>query len=338
VSLSDEALRRALLDRAGTVDSGTLDLSRVAEAIAAQGQVRRAPWTGWLGLAAALIVVAVGGAGLLVRLRTPGESPPASASVMTSFARPSPSTSPSPTIAPSPSVMITGCDAMGFAPSRCDWVVAAARARAGNQIDVVRAVVRRDPEPDVSLGTFSIAVVDLISSDGVKTSIDIRCGLPGPSDRLCNRDAKIFVAGGVDYDVPCGPEPGDENHPCATLPPTPRPASVAKSTPLRLPALDIPLDHLGQYEVLAGIAWLPDGALTERSATLADPRPTTFWIDDGVLIDVRPDGCRGTCPSITSVYREPYPGPRPVHVYLVFEVAELNAPGAVLQVRDLVVR
>jgi hypothetical protein len=78
--------------------------------------------------------------------------------------------------------------------------------------------------------------------------------------------------------------------------------------------------------------------LTERSATLADPRPTTFWIDDGVLIDVRPDACRGTCPSITSVYREPFQGPRPVHVYLVFDVTELTAPTAVLQVRDLVVR
>jgi hypothetical protein len=228
---------------------------------------------------------------------------------------------------------------MGFTPVRCDRVVAAAQVRAGAPGNIVRAVVRRNEEPEVSLGGFSLAMVDLIASDGAKTSVDLRCvGIYGPSDRLCNPDAKIYVAGGVDHDVPCGPEPGDENHPCASLPPPPRPASVAKSTPLRLPTLDVSLDHLGHYEVLAGVAWLPDGALSERSATLVDPHPTTFWIDDGVLIDVRPDGCRGTCPSITSVYREPFQGPRPVHVYLVFDVTELNAPTAVLQVRDLVVR
>lgn len=229
---------------------------------------------------------------------------------------------------------------MGFSATRCSLIVATALARAGDHTDVVRAVVRRTTEPDVTLSTFSLATVDLIASDGATTSIDVRCGLSGPSDRLCRDDAKIYVAGGVDHDVPCGPQPGDENHPCATLPPTPRPASIANSQPLRLPALDISLDHLGHYEVLAGIAWLPDGALSERSATLADPRPSTFWIDSGVEIDVR-DGsnpCPGSCPSVTSAYHKPYDGPMPVRIYLVFDVTELNVPTAVLQVRDLVVR
>ena len=338
MSLSDDALRRALLDRAGSIDPDATDLGGVAAAIAARRQVRRAPLTAWLGLAAALIVVAMGGAGLLARLGSPGESASASASVTTSYASTGAGPSPSAVASPSSSLRVTGCDELGFAPSRCVRVVAAARARAGDPIDVVRVLVRRSIDPGVSLGTVPLATVDLFASDGTKTSIDLRCfGIHGPSDRLCDANAEIFVADGVDHDVPCGPEPGDENHACATLPPTPRPASVANSTPLRLASLDIPLDHLGHYEVLAGIAWLPDGALTERSATLADPRPTAFWIEGGVEIQVRPDRCPGGCP-VSSLYHDPYDGPMRVHVYLVFDVAELNGPSAVLQVRDLVVR
>ncbi len=75
--------------------------------------------------------------------------------------------------------------------------------------------------------------------------------------------------------------------------------------------------------------------MAERSARLADTRPTAFWIDDGVAIDVRSD--IGGRPPIGSVYRDPYDGPEPVKVYLIFDVVELK-PGAVLQVRDLVVR
>jgi hypothetical protein len=80
---------------------------------------------------------------------------------------------------------------------------------------------------------------------------------------------------------------------------------------------------------------LPDGVLRKLSAALAAEAPTAFWIDDGVRIDVRLDDPRR--PPIGGIYRDPFRGVEPVHVFLVFDIVELQ-PGAVLQVRDLVVR
>ena len=336
MSLSDDALRRALLDRAGSIEADAVDLVGVAHRIAARGRTRRAPWTAWLGLAAALIVVAVGGAGLLARLGSPGESASPSAPAEMSVASVYPSQSPPP--APSPSLMITGCNAMGFAPPRCDRIVAAARARAGDPADVVLAVVRRTTEPEVSLGSVSIATVDLTTSDGTSQSVDIRCLLlvgPRSSDRVCSADPQIWIAGGVSMDTPCGPTPGDESHPCGPLPPDPDPAVIATSRPLVVPSVAITLDHLGHYEVLVGTATIPNGAISVRTASLADPHPTDYWIEPSIQIEVRPD--RGGYP-LDSYYGRRVKGNEAVHVYLVFDVTELNAPTAVLEVRDLVVR
>jgi hypothetical protein len=99
-------------------------------------------------------------------------------------------------------------------------------------------------------------------------------------------------------------------------------------------SLDIPLDHLGLYEIEVGDAGLPDGVLSTRSGSLAEPRPETFWIADGIGIDVRPvDPSR---PPVGWIYREGFDGVEPVKVFLVFTVSELTSP-SVLKVRDLVV-
>jgi hypothetical protein len=101
-----------------------------------------------------------------------------------------------------------------------------------------------------------------------------------------------------------------------------------------MPSLDIPLDHLGSYEVEVGEAGLPDGALTAISATLGEPSPESFWIAPRIEIQVRPtDPAR---PPIGSVYRDPFDGVELVKVFLVFDVTELKSP-SILQVRDLVV-
>ncbi len=52
-------------------------------------------------------------------------------------------------------------------------------------------------------------------------------------------------------------------------------------------------------------------------------------------MDVRSD--IGGRPSVGSIYRDPFDGPEPVTIYLVFDVNHLEAP-SVLQVRDVVVR
>ena len=104
--------------------------------------------------------------------------------------------------------------------------------------------------------------------------------------------------------------------------------------PLRVPVLDIPLDHLGPYTVDVGEVGLPDGAFTTSSASVVDIRPGSFWIAamPGSMIEpVDP-----TRPPVGNIYREPFDGVEPVRVILVFDVTEFS-PGAVLQVRDIVV-
>lgn len=349
MTISDTDLRRALAERAEAVDRGSaragLDVGAMARLVATSPISRRPVsrlrvWfvgrpvaVGSLAIAIALVLsVTIG------PLAPPRNSPSAEPGA-------SPSLNPSPTssgaTAPRssfPSMPISGCEAMGFSPSRCAAVVARARASAQPPFaanEVIAATVGPPPAPDVSLGSFPLAEVRLALVGGGTAQVVVRCGLPGPSDRACNPDARIYIFGGVDHDVPCGAEPGGPDNPCATLPPTARPGSVAAAQPLRVATFDIPLGRTGRYDVLVGEAGLPDGVLNERSARLLDDTPTTFWIDDGVLINVRPDDSGR--PAIGSIYREPYDGVEPVHVWLVFDVVEV-VPGAILQVRDLVVR
>jgi hypothetical protein len=233
---------------------------------------------------------------------------------------------------------VTGCDTLGFDARRCTAIVARAREQASPALreeDVTAATLTRPTVDTTSLGFFPVADVRFDLVGGGSVNVVVRCGIPGPSDRACNEAARIHFFGGVDHDVPCGATPGEENHPCATLPPSPRPASVAGARPLAVAALDIALDHLGHYEIAVGAGGLPDGVLSERSAGLAVEAPTNLWIDDGVVIDVRPDDPHR--PPIGSIYRDPFDGVEAVHVFLVFDVVEFQ-PGAVLEVRNLVVR
>jgi hypothetical protein len=345
VTLSDEDLRTALAARArrATVDR---DLGRTARAIAISTEVRsrrpaRLNW-GRLGragvLAVAGVLVIAGVATLVDRFVGVGTATPPAVSVspMTPTSAPA-SGSPTPSARPAPSTLLVGCETLGFNDRRCDAAVARARESAGNPTGITTIGIHRPTSGSGSVGSFVLATVDFTLGDGSRRSIDLRCMLmvgPRSSDRVCSADPQVWIAGGVSRDTPCGPAPGGDAS-CATLPPDPRPATVKASRPLQVPILDVPLDHLGHYEVLVGQATIPDGALSERAATLAEPRPTDFWIDPYIEIEVRPD-IPGRFP-IDASYANRFDGPEPVHVYLVFDVVELE-PGAVLQVRDLVVR
>ena len=338
MTLTDEQLRRALADRAASIVAGSLDPLRVARSVAMERPRPARVSVGLLsGLAAGIVVAAVV-VGLVVRSAPPASSPTPSpsgsvASVVETSSTPSTST---PTAAPS--TLIVGCDAMQFAPPRCDAVVARAKAQAGYPTDVVTVVVRRSVDGGITLGSVPLATVALIRGDGTEQTVELRCWFGGAisSDRACSDDPQIRLFGGVNRDTPCpGTEPCGPDNPPSKLPPGPRPASIAASSPLRVPSVDVPLDHVGHYEVPVGTASVPDGVMSERSASLADTRPTTFWIDDGVTIDVRSD-IAGR-PPVDMYYRDRFDGPEPVHIYLVFDVVEVH-PGAVLQVRNLVVR
>ncbi|MBA2718016.1 MAG: hypothetical protein H0U52_02060 [Chloroflexi bacterium] len=350
MSLSDEDLRRALAERSATVmrtgsEEPDRRLGPIARAIATSPTIgRREPLPGarsdWALLPRVAAVIVIAFLGLLAIKLPPSPSGDASTTprITRTVAPSSQSVAPTPTaVAPAAAPFrIVGCEDLEFSAVRCAAVVARARESALPPLraeDITAATVAR-PEVDYTIrASFPIAAVSFALVGGGSAEVEVRCGLPGNSDRACNPNAAIFVRGGIDQDVPCAGEAPE--HACATLPPSPRPASIKAAEPLRVSVFDLPLDHLGRYEILIGIARLPDGVMVERSARLADTRPTTLWIDDGVAIDVRSD-ISGR-PPIGSVYRDPYDGPEPVKVYLVFDVVELK-PGAVLQVRDLVVR
>lgn len=340
MTTTDDALARALADRVATIrGAAPHDLRPMARSIAtsAPRSRRRASirWMAGVAAAAAMIGAVAVGIGLVRPTQydaLPGASAAQSVALGSHQAMSSAAASPT-------AGLVTGCAALGFDARRCNAIVARATRTAGSPNGIVAVAVEPpDRSGGVTLaGGGPIATVDFTLAGGVHRRVDVSCGLAGPrsSDRACSADPQIWVAGGVSRDIPCGPTPAGEGQPCASLPPDPRPATIAASRPLLRGVLDVALDHSGHYEVLAGTATIPNGAITERSATVANARPTEFWIDPYIELEVRPD--RGGSP-IDSYYGPRVPGPMPVHVYLVFDVVELDSGGAVLRVRDIVVR
>ncbi len=223
------------------------------------------------------------------------------------------------------------CSQWQYSARRCEAIVDRALKWAEVDPDNVQSVFLLPFEQDVNLGGFTLALVRFELADGSHVDQDVRCvGID--MTPVCNEVAEIQISTGVDRDVPCAGEPPAG---CATLPPTPDAAAVAAAQPFLLRELDVPMDHLGGYEVRLGVATLPNGYLSERSFGLVDRRPDSFWIDGGVHLEVRPD-IAGR-PPIGSIYRDLFDGPEPVTIFLVFEVTDLDSP-SVLQVRDIVVR
>ena len=175
--------------------------------------------------------------------------------------------------------------------------------------------------------------VQLVLLDGSTRQL-VLCPGGIPSEPACVDRPQVDVGGGVSLDVPCQGDGPDGPVGCATLPPTPAPDVVAASEALEIDHLQIPIDRVGLYEVEIGRATLPNGYLSMRSAVVVDPSPEEYLVQS-VVIDVRPDDA--SRPPIGSIYRDPFDGPEPVTVLVVFEVTGLREP-AVLELRDIVVR
>jgi len=227
------------------------------------------------------------------------------------------------------------CAEFGFAARQCAAMVGrVATWSDGKMVDADTIDVLPPTEGSRGIGGYMIARVRSHPATGPAKTVEIWCiGVGGGDDDVCHSDPIIFIgARRVDRDVPCA---GDTDPPtgCATEPPTPRPEIRAQARPLRVPVLDIPLDHLGSYRIPVGEAGLPDGAFTGSSASLVDERPTNFWIRDADLVIEPVDPTR---PPISSIFRDPFDGVEQVRVSLEFNVTELS-PGAILQVRDIVV-
>ncbi len=175
------------------------------------------------------------------------------------------------------------CESLDFPARQCDAIVAVAQANASIPPETVTSIDILPPSSQGGglVGRRMVAEVRFHRSEAPDQTEEVWCpGITGENARACSPDPQIGIYGGLDHDVPCTGEPPDG---CATLPPTPRPAVVAIAQPLHVAALDIPLDHLGSYEVEVGQAGLPDGALSTRSATLGEPNPETFRLDYGIM-------------------------------------------------------
>jgi hypothetical protein len=224
------------------------------------------------------------------------------------------------------------CESLDFPAHQCDAIVAVAQANASIAPETVTSIDILQPPPRGGVWDHGmIARVRFHHSTVPDQTVEVWCtGLTSEIAHACFSDARIFIYGHIDHDTPCGAD----GETCATLPPSPRPEIQAIARPLRVASLDIPLDHLGRYEVDVGEAGLPDGTLSTLSGALAEADPETFWIGEGIRIEARPvDPSR---PSLHSIFREPFDGVEPVKVFLVFDVTELKSP-SVLEVRDLLV-
>lgn len=150
--------------------------------------------------------------------------------------------------------------------------------------------------------------------------------------------------GGVNMTPPCVSEPhlmavsnNDRDHPAGATPvPTAAPDALADATELRIDRLDIPIDHVGLFEVELGQARLPNGLLTDSGFKLVDDWPSDITILDGIvrlevrsMEDGKPHG---------NLYEHGWrQGTELVEAVLVFDVFRFE-PGAVLSISDVLVQ
>jgi hypothetical protein len=231
-----------------------------------------------------------------------------------------------------------GCSDYGLSARRCDAIVAWAEEQLPAAHRPVTAIeLAPDPEPEaVRLGGSFTALVRFRMEDGSALDFPLYCGIGGQWSLLCTDTPEIRISSptmGGYTDVPCA---GEAPNGCATPLPTLQPAAVAASRPLEIAARDIPIDHIGRYEVPLGRAVLPNGVLTEASFGLRDLKTQALAVRDAVWLDVRP--IDPDAPPFDNYYvRGWHKGTETVGVVVMFDVVSFE-PGATLELRDIVVR
>ena len=229
-----------------------------------------------------------------------------------------------------------GCADFGFSERRCAAIVRAALTVAElDAADVTAIELVPAPTPaGISLsGGAAVAVVRLHTTARIVDQT-IYCGGIGSSyQAACTDTPELRLSTPMDgyHDVPCA---GEAPAGCATPLPSIDPQAAVAASPLEVAALDVPIDRLGRYEVDVGQATLPNGILSDASFSVADRRPATFTVTDGVHLAVRTVDHEPLWNAYEHGWRK---GVEPVRVLVVFEV-DWYEPGAALGLRDVVVR
>lgn len=238
------------------------------------------------------------------------------------------------------------CDRL-FSAVRCDLIVDVIAEQAGVDRDEIVAIqIVPEPTPEIQLdGTVILEarsggprlIVDAQFRDGTVHRATMCGGISAGSVPVCMEEPRLqpmSVTISGYRDVPCF---DDEGQHCATPHPPVDPAAAAEASLIRIDDLEIPIDHEGAYEVHVADGSLPNGILTEASFGFVVAWPADVTVPDGrVLLDVRslePDG-RPFDNYYLHGWRD---GVERIEAVLVFDVSRF-APGAVLAIRDVVVR
>jgi len=223
-----------------------------------------------------------------------------------------------------------------YSERRCLAIADAATAfsdRTRDDVGQVLIVPSAPPEDGElqTLGGATPITVRIVMQDGTTSDTNMCGGIPsGPAcaDAPQPWDLDHDLVGGGYHDVPAGSSPI----------PSIDPRVVGGGVPIEVASRTIPVDHVGPHEVSLGIGALPNGILTQATYRLPDPWATdvTFASDASprlVLRSLESDG-RPFDNAYAHGWREDV---ERIEALLVFDVKRLD-PGAVIEVRDVIVR
>ena len=230
-----------------------------------------------------------------------------------------------------------GCEEYDLSAKRCERIVSWAATEQGidpagaSSIELLGDPGCGQPADSNVLCTRTtqfIVRVRFHLPDGRSVEESVFCGVGGQFSPLCSEqpELRLFSPTSGYTDVPAGSTPI----------PTAAPDALAQARPLEVPTRDVPIDHLGTYEVRIGEALLPNGLLTEATFAVQDKQPDDFLLSEGVRLDIEPRDPDG--PPLWNAYETGWQeGTRRVEAFIRFEVVEFE-PGAVLSLREIVVR
>lgn len=231
------------------------------------------------------------------------------------------------------------CPTYGLSARRCAYIVDWALREAGVAADQATVELLGDPGCDGNGGTcyrttMFVVRVRVTPGDGPASDHSVFCGVGGERSLLCTETPRIALTTTTAgyHDVPCGEDPAPGH--CASPVPSIDPSAAEMAVPLTVPSLAIPIDHTGRYVVDVGDAVLPNGILSEATATLPDDVRTDVLIPEWIMLEViGNDGL-----PLRNIYEHGWrPGTERVHVRLVFTVESFE-PGASLEITNVVVR
>lgn len=207
-----------------------------------------------------------------------------------------------------------------------------------NRDDVAAVAIVPDPPPEgTTLGGAWPIRVRISLRDGSTHDAKMCGGVS--SAAACTDDSHLEVRsaiGGGYKDIPCGVDP-DDTSACATPLPTFDPAAIAAAEPITLDQVSIPIERLGDQEVVVGDGTLANGIWTAGAFRFADTWPADVALRDAHVVLVLHSLERDGKPFDNYYVHGWRAGVERVRAVLRFDVLWFK-PGATLEIHDFNVR